>query len=138
MKRNWIAIIIVLTVIVIIGCYAVFDNMFPMANLIDCPDAKSVTKIMLGQKDGVSVGVESVDFERIMIDIISAKPTRIMSVNDYPAVKEYYAIEVDTDARQYRYFLYKDDSQVYIEIPYDGVYKTNQQFLDYITEYFNS
>jgi hypothetical protein len=59
-----------------------------------------------------------------------------MSVYDYPTAKTYYTIEVDMVARQYRYFLYAENSQVYVELPYEGIYKANQQFLDFVAEYF--
>ena len=136
MKKTWVIIIIALLGIAVIGGYAVLNNIFPKADPIKFPDTESITAITLVQKDGSSVAVETADFGEILKNITNAQPTRIMSVNDYPTAKTYYTIEVDTAARQYRYFLYAENSQVYVELPYEGIYKANQQFLDFVLEYF--
>lgn len=136
MKKTWVIIIIAFLGIAVIGGYAILNNIFPKADPIKFPDTESITAITLIQKDGSSVAVETADFGEILKNITNAQPTRTMSVNDYPTAKTYYTIEVDTAARQYRYFLYAENSQVYIELPYEGIYKANQQFLDFVLEYF--
>ena len=136
MKKTWVIIIIAFLGIAVIGGYAILNNIFPKADPIKFPDTESITAITLIQKDGSSVAVETADFGEILKNITNAQPTRTMSVNDYPTAKTYYTIEVDTAARQYRYFLYAKNSQVYIELPYEGIYKSNQQFLDFVAEYF--
>ena len=137
MKKAWIIIIIALLGIAVIGGYAVLNNIFPKADPIKFPNAESIIEIILIQKEVSSVAVETADFGEVLTNMTNAQPTRTMSVNDYPTAKTYYTIEVDTVARQYRYFLYAENSQVYIEIPYEGIYKSNQQFLDFVAEYFN-
>ena len=136
MKKTWVIIIIAFLGIAVIGGYAILNNIFPKADPIKFPDTESITAITLIQKDGSSVAVETADFGEILKNITNAQPPRTMSVNDYPTAKTYYTIEVDTAARQYRYFLYAENSQVYIELPYEGIYKANQQFLDFVLEYF--
>ena len=136
MKKTLVIIIIALLGIAVIGGYAILNNIFPKADPIKFPDTESITAITLIQKGGSSVAVETADFGEILKNITNAQPTRTMSVNDYPTAKTYYTIEVDTAARQYRYFLYAENSQVYIELPYEGIYKSNQQFLDFVAEYF--
>ena len=136
MKKTWVIIIIALLGIAVIGGYAILNNIFPKADPIKFPDTESITAITLIQKDGSSVAVETADFGEILKNITNAQPTRTMSVNDYPTAKTYYTIEVDTAARQYRYFLYAENSQVYVELPYEGIYKANQQFFDFVLEYF--
>ena len=136
MKKTWVIIIIAFLGIAVKSGYAILNNIFPKADPIKFPDTESITAITLIQKDGSSVAVETADFGEILKNITNAQPTRTMSVNDYPTAKTYYTIEVDTAARQYRYFLYAENSQVYIELPYEGIYKANQQFLDFVLEYF--
>ena len=136
MKKTWVIIIIALLGIAVIGGYAILNNIFPKADPIKFPDTESITAITLIQKGGSSVAVETADFGEILKNVTNAQPTRTMSVNDYPTAKTYYTIEVDTAARQYRYFLYAENSQVYVELPYEGIYKANQQFLDFVLEYF--
>jgi hypothetical protein len=130
-KKIWI-IIITLFGVCVIGGYAVLDNIFPKADPIILPSKEDITTISLIQNNGSSVTVESEEFEYILQYISNAQPTRTMSVNDYPATKTYYTVEVTTPERVYRHFIYADNSQVYIEIPYEGVYKSNQQFLDFL------
>ena len=136
MKKTWVIIIIALLGIAVIGGYVVLNNIFPKADPIKFSNTESITAITLIQKDGSFVAVETADFGEILKNIANAQPTRTMSVNDYPTAKTYYTIEVDTAARQYRYFLYAENSQVYVELPYEGIYKANQQFLDFVLEYF--
>lgn len=136
MKRTWIVVIIALLGVAVIGGYAVLDSIFPKARPINCPSIENITTITLIQNKGSSLIVETTDIGEILKNITDTQPTRAMSVNDYPPAKTYYTIEVDTAARQYRYFLYAEKSQVYIELPYEGIYKSNQQFFDFIAEYF--
>ena len=136
MKKTLVIIIIALLGIAVIGGYAILNNIFPKADPIKFPDTESITAITLIQKGGSSVAVETADFGEILKNITNAQPTRTMIVNDCPTAKTYYTIEIDTAARQYRYFLYAEKSQVYIELPYEGIYKSNQQFLDFIADYF--
>ncbi len=137
MKKTWIIVIIALLSISIIGGgYAVLDNIFPKAATINCPTEDSITSISLIQNNNVSVTIDATDFEEFLQNIRNAQPTRQMSVNDYPRVKTYYTIVVDTSVREYKYFIYTENSQVYIELPYEGIYKANQQVLDFIVKYF--
>ena len=136
MKKTLVIIIIALLGIAVIGGYAILNNIFPKADPIKFPDTESIAAITLIQNDGSSVAIETADFGEILKNITNAQPTRTMSVNDCPTAKTYYTIEIDTAARQYRYFLYAEKSQVYIELPYEGIYKSNQQFLDFIADYF--
>ncbi len=137
MKKTWIIVIIALLSISIIGGgYAVLDNIFPKATIINCPTEDSITSISLIQNNNVSVTIDATDFEEFLQNIRNAQPTRQMTVNDYPTVKTYYTVVVDTSVREYKYFIYTENSQVYIELPYEGIYKANQQVLDFIVKYF--
>ena len=137
MKKTVIIIITILGII-IFGSYVFLDSIFPMVDTIVFSDTEQITSITLAYNNDCSLEVEETDIIDILNYLSDAKPTRTMSVNDYPTVKSYYSISVDTTSRQYRYFLYVENSQVYIEIPYDGIYKSNQQFLGFIEEYFKN
>ncbi len=137
MKKALIVVIIALLGICVIGGYAVLDNIFPIAAPINCPEAESITKISLTQNNGNSVTLETANYSELLKSINNAQPTRKMSVNDYPTVKTYYTVKITTPEREYRYFLYTENSQIYIEIPYEGVYKANQRILDLVEQGFN-
>ena len=134
MKKVWIAVVVFLC-LATVGGYCVVDHIFPKAGPISCPDTESVVSIVLSQKDDTFAPVAIFEYEWILQEIREAEPTRIMSVNDYPAVKEYYVINIVSTTRSYRYFIYIDDSQVYVELPYEGIYKANQQFYDRIVSH---
>ena len=134
MKKVWIAVVVFLC-LATVGGYCVVDHIFPKAGPISCPDTESVVSIVLSQKDDTFAPVAIFEYEWILQEIREAEPTRIMSVNDYPAVKEYYVINVVSTTRSFRYFVYLDDSQVYVELPYEGIYKVNQQFYGRIVSY---
>ena len=137
MKKVWIAVVVLLC-LAVVGGYCVMDHVFPKADPISCPDKERIVSVALSQKDDTSALLAVSEYEWILQGIREAEPTRIMSVNDYPAVKEYYVIDIVSTTRSYRYFIYMDDFQVYVELPYEGIYKANQQFYDRIAECFGS
>jgi len=138
MKKTWILVTAALLIAAVAGGYAVLDRIFPRAEPINAPAAESITAVTLAQDHGSSLAVKTADFGEILKRITEAVPTRTMSVNDYPTAKTYYTIEIHTEAARERYFVYAENAQVYIEIPYEGIYKSNRQFLDFIEAYFVS
>ena len=138
-NRNTLILILVIVLLVSLAALAVaiICSMFPVAAPISYPDADSITEFLLIQKDGSTISVDTADFGEFLQNISNSQPTRAWSVQDYPTVQTYYTIEISTPDRSYRYFIYTENSQVYIEPPYEGVYKTTQQFLDLVTEYFD-
>lgn len=146
MKKLWIIVIIAFSLVgITVWCgYAVFNSIFPMAGPISYPSTsdalyqESIDSISLAQNHGTSLMVQSDDIGTVLQNIGNAQPTRIMSVNDYPVTKIYYTITLKTPERKYCYFIYEDDSQVYIEVPYEGVYTSNRQFFEFITAYFDN
>ena len=127
----------VLLVIFAVGAYPVYNYLFPMAEPIVCPNEDDITSISLARNNDPSAAIEISDFAVLLQSFRNTKPTRNWSVNDYPTAKVYYTIEIDTSARHYRYFVYTEDSQVYVESPYEGVYKADRQILDLVAAYFS-
>ena len=138
MQKKWLIIILIiaLLVITISGVYVFIDRFFPKAETIKCPNIESIIAISLSQNNDISVMVETAKFGEFLQNIKNAQPTRIMSVNDYPTATNYYTIEINTSEREYQYYIYGENSEVYIEIPYEGIYKSKQQFLNFVIEYF--
>ena len=130
--------IIALLGIAVVGAGSVYQSVFPMAAPIDCPDLESITAISLIRDNDTSVVVETADFGELLHNISNTQPTRIWSVNDYPTAENYYTMEIDTSEREYRYFIYMESSQVYIESPYEGVYQADQQILELVAEPFKN
>ena len=143
MKKTSIIIIIILC-LAFSGGYFVFDSIFPKAEPISGPTQNRANKdrliksISLAKKDGSSVMVENEELGIVLQSIDNAQPTRKMSANDYPTVETYYIIEILSSVRVYSYFIYKENSQVYIEVPYEGIYTSSQEFYEFVEGYFNS
>lgn len=143
-KEKWlvptvVAVTAALLVFAVMGASAVYNYFFPMAAPIVCPNEEDIASISLTQNNDPSAVIEISDFECILQSIRTAQPTRNWSVQDYPAVENYYTIEIKTSATQdryFRYFVYTEDSQVYLESPYEGVYKVDQQLLDLLEDSF--
>lgn len=143
MKKKSLIVIVILC-LSLIGGYFVFDSIFPKAGPISGPTQNRANKdrliksISLAKKDGSSVMVENEELGIVLQSIDNAKPTRKMSANDYPTVETYYIIEILSSVRVYNYFIYKENSQVYIEVPYEGIYASSREFYDFVEGYFNS
>ena len=137
LSRIAIIVTIALLTFAIWGGFAIYDYLFPMADMIVCPKEEDVTSISLTQNNGTNIAIEKHYLEDFLQYIRNAKPTRKWSVHDFPVVESYYIVELDTHEREYRYFVYVENSLVYIERPYDGVYRGNQQLLDFLDAFFN-
>lgn len=143
MKKKSIILVVILC-LAFSGGYFVFDSIFPKAGPISGPTQNRANKdrliksISLMKNDNSSVMVENQNLGIVLQNIDKAQPTRKMSVNDYPTVERYYTIEILSSVRVYRYFIYKENSQVYIEVPYEGIYTSSQEFYEFVEGYFNS
>ena len=143
MKKKSLIVIVILC-LSLIGGYFVFDSIFPKAGPISGPTQNRANKdrliksISLAKKDGRTVMAENEELGIVLQSIDNAKPTRKMSANDYPTVETYYIIEILSSVRVYSYFIYKENSQVYIEVPYEGIYTSSQEFYEFVEGYFNS
>ena len=140
-KEKWIIPVVVivsavLLVFAVVGAPAIYNYYFPMADSIVCPNEEDVASISLMKNSDPATVIELADFGYILHSIRNAQPTRNWSVNDYPTAEDYYTIEINTSQRQYRYFVYIEDSQVYLERPYKGVYTADQQIFDFLEAAF--
>lgn len=136
MKKKFMTSGIILIIILSISCgYSVFNDFFPKASQIICPNIESVFSATVTYNDDNTFIISNSDFEKLIFNINNAKPTRKQSLNDNPTIKPYYAIEIKTFAKKYHYFVYEEGSQVYIEIPYEGIYRADYPILDVIMKY---
>lgn len=137
MTKILIVILIVLLCLTAVGGCILLNNMFPMADPIDYPDKEDIISISL-VNNNTSYLITASDFKTFLQYIHNSDPTRQWSIQDYPSVANYYTIELLTENRLYRYFVYTEGSQIYIEHPYEGIYKADPQVLDFIRGYCNN
>lgn len=131
-----ISIIIVVGLIVgggIFG-YSMYDKMFPIAPDIVVPGDEEIFEIAVLGKEGDKIFLDDAAADEILAFMRDCQPTRNWTVNDYPYVDEYYIITVYTseEGNGYRYFVYREDGRVYLELPYYGVYTVDEGILDFI------
>ena len=133
-KPLLITLLLILIVLVLISGCLFIDRLFPIANPLKSPSLVDISSISISF-EAKSVEVLPHDFEKLLLLIVENRPTRKMSVNDTPYVDEYFIITINTENRQYRYFLYEHNGRAYLESPYEGVYRLNKDSLDFISKY---
>ena len=129
-------IIIVLLCLAAAGGYTVFDNIFPEAEPISCPDVADILSVSLTENKGAFVAVEKSAIDILLENIRNAHPTRRESVNDYPTAENFFTVDIDATDRKYRYFIFEEKSKVCIEMPYEGIYESEQEFFDFLMKFF--
>jgi hypothetical protein len=134
-----ISVIIVVGVVVGGGIFGVsmYDRMFPIAPDIAIPSDEEIFEIAISENGGDKIFLNDGAEDEILAFMRSCQPTRNWTVNDYPYAEEYYVINVYTseEGDGYRYFVYKENGHVYLELPYHGVYTVDEGILDLISGY---
>ena len=114
-------------VILVVGAYTVFDNIFPKATPITQLQMNMVESVHFYDNENKDIVIDDEELQKLINYINAAVPTRTMSVNDYPVVSPYYVVEVQLAERFMRYMIYEDNGTAYVEIPYEGVYKIDEE-----------
>lgn len=137
-KENVIlALAVIICVAVIGGPVYLFFEIYPMAQPIKYPEVEEVDSVTLGcNTPDATIPMSNEYFDDLILYIEKAKPTRRLTVDDYPSNRPYYVVEVQKGKRQYRYFVYEEGEQVYVEIPYEGVYKADDELFSLVLRYF--
>lgn len=130
-KNRLVKISVAVVVVAVLGIL-ILDGIFPKAEKLALPDKAYVVSVTAGSDSMEKTELSPGEYERLFVMMSNVKPTRKQSVNDYPYVRPYYTVSVATAEAEYRYFVYSEDSQVYVEQPYVGVYKSDGQLLDFI------
>lgn len=139
-QRVWFlyAIPFILIIAIGVGGFWLLEEVFPKAPEIDLPGqqeilsahASSTTDLM-----GVIVDIPAEDQEALLTLLARSIPTRMQSVNDSPSVRPYYEFRLKTEKRSYSYFVYLEDGQLWLEMPYTGIYRTGSELLDLAKAY---
>ncbi len=140
MKRQiiWlITIVMIVYVCIVAGGIYLYNDLFPKAKPMEMPKTEAVESIWLSYNTtSMSIPMSIMDWEKLCECISEAEPTRIQAYNENPTVKLYYCIDIQTTDRPYRYFIYEDDHQIYVEVPYVGIYETDIEALNCVLSYF--
>jgi len=134
-NKHYIIASIIVLIFMIFG-YLGYNNLFPMAKPIQHLELEDISSIKISINDDNQENIISnTDFTKAIAYFNDVKPTRIMSVNDYPAVRPYYRIEVLTNERRFVYYIYEENNSVYVELPYEGIYVINSKILKVIANW---
>lgn len=125
------------------GVY-LFNRIFPEAEAINTPKASDVisasvsvnTEATLYIDKTVDIGGDELD--ETIAHLQSANPTRKKSLNDNPSTKPFYIIELHTAKATYQYFVYREGTKIYIEMPYTGIYISDTELFGLVLKYFEN
>lgn len=130
MKKAAIIISTFFLVVLTICGYIFLNNVFPKAEPINLPEDEEILSFFAAEKNGKEISMDEKRFEVLLEQIKATKPTRKMSVNDYPTGDIYYIINIGTSSGECEFFIYEENGETYIEFPYEGIYKSNADILD--------
>ena len=139
MKTKYIILTIVLIVCVgmLAGTVYLFNDIFPKAEPIKHPETDEIVSVTLScNTPDATIPMSKKYYEDLIRYISEAKPTRKQSLNDTPTSGAYYGVEIQTGEKQYRYFVYEEGEQVYIEMPYEGIYEAEDKLFNIVLKYF--
>lgn len=130
MKKKWFWIFIVMVIVLSAGGYLVYDSIFPKAEPLKLLKVSETDDVYIYDSNGNEIELGDSEIEALCIYINTAESTRIMSVNDYPSVRPYYVVEIESVDRYFRYMIYEENGKVYVELPYEGIYTIDEKVID--------
>lgn len=126
MKKKTAIIIVAVLAVLLLGAYALYDNIFPKAEPIKQLEISMIESVNLHDNENREIVVSDEELQKLINCINDAVPTRTISVNDYPVVRPYYVVEIKTTERVFRYMVYENNGTAYVELPYEGVYEIDR------------
>ena len=137
-KKNIIlTIVLIICVGLLAGAVYLFNDIFPKAKPIRHPEPNEIVSVKLScNTPDATIPMSEKYYEDLIRYISEAKPTRKQTLNDTPTSGAYYGVEIQTDEMQYRYFVYEEGEQVYIEMPYEGIYEAEYTLFSIVLKYF--
>lgn len=137
-KTIWLLCIgLIILIGVFAGAIYLFNTIFPKAAPINLPQIEDIVSVSLSDSNSdETVPLRDEDMEQLLQYLSEGKPTRQTAMNDSPTERTYYGISVQTDVREYRYFIYKKGEQIYIEVPYEGIYEAQMELFDLVCTYY--
>lgn len=129
-------VLLLLGILLVILGYCLFNSIFPKAKPIRTPELNDIRSVSVAINTEEGFLINDVNMEGVLKEIRDAKPTRIQSLNDYPTCRPFYQLEIKTEERTFRYFIYEEGEQIYVEVPYEGVYVADIKLFDFVLNYF--
>ena len=132
MKKIWIALIILATFTIGFATFTFF-SLFPKAPELEPPEDEQIVYCTLEIQNGASTLLVE-QRETLLEYMKEARATRKMSANEIPDASKYYRITLMVDEgklqRPYVYYVYQEGGRLYLEVPYQGIYRVDAGILD--------
>lgn len=139
MKKIMIVVLSASVIAVVFFIVVFIEVFYPKAKPIKVPPVNLISSVTLSGEDRTpEVNVDEADIESICSVIADVKPTRRQSFDDNPVVRPYCKIEILASDIWYRYYIYETGTEVFIEVPYEGIYESNKHAFDYIMGYYQN
>ena len=127
MKKFFSVIICVVCILTLFACSK-------KANPIVLPQSSDVVSV------DVTVGENTVNcsdktwIDEVISGLSDSKPTNKQSVQDFPQVKDYMRVEINSQTEKTTVFVYKDKGKFYIEQPYSGICVIDEETYNQLKE----
>lgn len=129
-------VLLLLAMLLVILGYCLFNSIFPKAKPIRTPELNDIRSVSVAINTEEGFLINDVNMEDLLEKIGDVRPTRMQSLNDYPTCRPFYQLEIKTVNHTFRYFIYEEGEEIYVEIPYEGVYVADIPLLDLVLKYF--
>ncbi len=127
MKKFFSVIICVVCILTLFACSK-------KANPIVLPQSSDVVSV------DVTVGENTVNcsdktwIDEVISGLSDSKPTNKQSVQDFPQVKDYMRVEINSQTEKTTVFVYKDKGKFYVEQPYSGICIIDEEIYNQLKE----
>ena len=99
--------------------------------ILDEYKISDIDSIIIYDNNRTEIDMNENDYELLYKYICESIPTRKDSVNEFPYIEPFYTVSIDTnEIITYEYgHIYENNGTVYLEIPYIGIYKMDNDVL---------
>ncbi|MBE7021253.1 MAG: hypothetical protein E7411_07460 [Ruminococcaceae bacterium] len=128
-------LIILCLLIIITGIYFIHTYNVQKSAGNTPSEAIHIQAVTVCDNKGVNINISEDNYQAFYRYVYEAVPTGKTSVNDVPSTEPFYSFRITSDKISvYRQgFIYEENGEVYMEIPYIGIYKINADVLDMLS-----
>lgn len=137
MKKRYIVLIALVITLGLCGILGL-NYLFPKAKPIETGNFQAVTVSHNNEKQAFPLPEGF--YTELKQYLSKAKPTREMSLDDNPSSGDWYRLEfLNESIIEYRtLYIYERNGTTYLEMPYDGIYISEKDFLEAIKGFYEN
>ncbi|WP_455493605.1 DUF5301 domain-containing protein [Eubacterium sp.] len=127
MKKFFSVIICVVCILTLFACSK-------KANPIVLPQSSDVVSVDVTVDENTVSCSDKTWIDEVISGLSDSKPTNKQSVQDFPYVKDYMRIEINSQTEKTTVFVYKDKGKFYVEQPYSGICIIDEEIYNQLKE----